>query len=58
MPHWIQNAIKHKGALRRELHAPDGKPIPPNKLRGAAAKGGTLGQRARLAMTLKGLRKG
>jgi hypothetical protein len=54
---WIQNAIKKPGALRAELGAKPGKPIPAKKLAAAAKKPGKLGQRARLAETLKGLKK-
>ena len=54
---WIQGAIKEKGALHRELGVPEGKKIPAKKLSKAAKKGGKLGRRARLAETLKGLRK-
>jgi len=50
---WIQNAIKKPGALHKELHVPAGKNIPAKKLAKAADKGGKLGQRARLAETLK-----
>jgi len=49
---WIQKAIKKPGALRKQLGAKKGKPIPKAKLRAAAKKGGTLGKRARLAITL------
>lgn len=52
---WIQKAIKKPGALREQLGAKDN--IPSGKLRKAAKKGGKLGRRARLAMTLKKLRK-
>ena len=55
---WIQSAIKHKGALREELHIKKGKKIPEKKLEKAEKAGGTLGKRARLAETLKHLRKG
>ncbi len=54
---WIQKAIKHPGALRKELHAKKGKPIPRKKLDAAAKKGGKLGERARMAKTLSKLRK-
>ena len=54
---WIQKAIKKPGALRKELGAKEGKPIPAKKLAAAAKKPGKLGQRARLAETLKGLKK-
>lgn len=53
---WIQGAIKHPGALHKQLGVPAGKKIPASKLSAAAAKGGKLGQRARLAQTLKGMR--
>jgi len=51
---WIQKAIKKPGALREELDTPAGKKIPAKKLNAAAKKPGKLGQRARLAKTLKG----
>jgi hypothetical protein len=54
---WIQQAIKKKGALRSELGAKPGKPIPAKKLAAAAQKPGKVGQRARLAQTLKKLGK-
>ena len=54
---WIQKAIKKPGALRKELGAKPGKPIPAAKLAAAAKKPGKLGKRARLAETLKGLKK-
>lgn len=50
---WIKSAIKHVGALHKELGVPMSKNIPTGKLKKAAASGGKLGQRARLAMTLK-----
>ena len=54
---WIQSAIKKPGALREALGAKEGKPIPAKKLAAAAKKPGKMGQRARLAQTLKGLKK-
>lgn len=56
---WIQKAIdpKKKGALRETLGVKAGKDIPAKKLTAAAKKGGKLGQRARLAKTLKGFKK-
>lgn len=54
---WIQKAIKKPGALRAELGAKPGKPIPAKKLAVAAKKSGKIGQRARLAQTLKGMKK-
>ncbi len=54
---WIEQATKHRGALRKELHAKPGKPIPAATLRAAAKKPGVEGKRARLAITLKKLNK-
>jgi len=54
---WIKDAIKRPGALREELKVPKGKTIPAKKLAAAAKKPGKLGQRARLAETLKGMKK-
>lgn len=54
---WIKDAIKKPGALREQLGAKSGEPIPAKKLAAAAKKPGKLGQRARLAETLKGLKK-
>ena len=53
---FIQKAIKKPGALRAELGAKKGEPIPAEKLAKAAKASGKLGQRARLAETLKGLK--
>lgn len=55
---WIQSAIKpqNKGALHRDLGVPHGQKIPSSKLKAAAAKGGKVGARARLAVTLKGMK--
>ena len=50
---WIQKAIKKPGALRSALGVKEGKPIPTKKLAKAAKAPGKLGQRARLAQTLK-----
>jgi hypothetical protein len=55
---WIQKAIKKPGALRAQLGAKPGKPIPAAKLAKAAKSKGKLGQRARLAQTLKKMSKG
>jgi hypothetical protein len=51
---WIAKAVKHPGALRESLHVPMGKNIPAKALNKAAKAPGKLGQRARLAKTLKG----
>jgi hypothetical protein len=53
---WIAGAVKKPGALRSALGAKKGKPIPEKKLAAAAKKPGKLGQRARLAETLKGFK--
>lgn len=53
---WIAGAIKKPGALRAALGAKEGQPIPAKKLAAAAQKPGKIGQRARLAETLKGLK--
>jgi hypothetical protein len=50
---WIQEAIKKPGALRSALGVKEGKTIPAKKLAAAAKAPGKLGQRARLAQTLK-----
>lgn len=50
---WIQKAIKKPGALRKSLGVKGDKPIPAKKLSAATQKPGKLGQRARLAQTLK-----
>jgi hypothetical protein len=49
---WIAGAIKHPGALHRQMGVPQGQKIPKGRLAAAAAKGGLLGKRANLAMTL------
>jgi len=54
---WIQKAIKKPGALKKELGVKAGKTIPAKKLTAAAKKPGVTGQRARLAETLKGMKK-
>jgi hypothetical protein len=53
---WIQKAIKKPGALRSELGVKEGKKIPAAKLTKAAKAPGKMGQRARLAQTLKKLK--
>lgn len=53
---WIQKAISKPGALRSALGVKEGKTIPAKKLSAAAKKPGKLGQRARLAQTLKGMK--
>ena len=53
---WIQKAIKKPGALRKSLGIKKGEKIPAKKLAAAAKKKGKIGQRARLAQTLKKMR--
>ena len=54
---WIQKAIEKPGALHKQLGVPAGEKIPTGTLAAAAEKGGKLGKRARLAMTLKKLKE-
>lgn len=54
---WIKKAIKKPGALRSSLGVKKGKKIPAKKLAAAAKKPGKMGQRARLAQTLRGFKK-
>jgi hypothetical protein len=55
--HWIGKLHLKRGALHKEMGIPEGKKIPAKRLAAAAKKGGKEGRRARLAETLKGLRK-
>lgn len=54
---WIGKAIKKPGALHEDLGVAKDKPIPAKKLAKAAKEKGKVGARARLAETLRGLRK-
>jgi len=57
---WIQGAINpaKKGALRKSLHVKKGEKIPEAKLKKAEhSKNPTMAKRARLAETLKNMRK-
>ena len=54
---WIQGAIKKPGALKKAMGIKKGEKIPAKKLAAAAKKPGKMGQRARLATTLKKLGK-
>lgn len=54
---WIKGAIKKPGALHEQLGVPKGEKIPAKKLAKAAKAPGKLGQRARFAEVLKGMRK-
>jgi len=52
--HWIKGAIKHPGALHRELGIPEGQKIPASKIEKAThSDNPTLRRRANLAQTLK-----
>lgn len=55
--HWIAGAIKHPGALHSELGIPEGQKIPMGTLKTAAKHSGKEGRRARLAETLKKMKK-
>ena len=54
---WIKDAIKKPGSLKKSLGVKSGEKIPAKKLATAAKAPGKMGQRARLAQTLKGLKK-
>jgi len=54
---WIASAIKKPGALRKSLGVKKGETIPAAKLEAASKKPGKMGQRARLAQTLKKMAK-
>ena len=54
---WIKKAIKKPGQLRKDLGIKKGQKIPAAKLNAAAKRKGKVGQRARLAKTLKRMRK-
>lgn len=53
---WIKAAIKHKGALHKQLGIPQSQKIPHSTLAAASKQPGTLGRRARLAIELSGFR--
>lgn len=55
---WIAGAIKKEGALRKAMGVKKGQTIPKGKLKAAASKGGKIGKRANLAITLSKLRRG
>lgn len=54
---WVQGAIKRPGQLHRDLGVPQGQKIPAAKLASAAKRDDKIGQRARLAETMKGWKK-
>jgi hypothetical protein len=51
---WIQKAISKPGSLRKSLGVKAGEKIPVKMLDKVAKKPGKMGQRARLAKTLRG----
>jgi len=57
MSNWIAGAIKHKGALKKELGVPADKTIPKAKLEKAVEAKGREGRRARLALELEKFHK-
>tara|TARA_A100000172_G_C2944003_1_gene76672 strand:+ start:99 stop:338 length:240 start_codon:yes stop_codon:yes gene_type:complete len=54
---WIQKAIKKPGALRKSLGVKKGKTIPISQLKKVAKGDGANARRARLALTLKKMRR-
>lgn len=54
---FIKSAIKKPGQLHKDLGVPQGQKIPAKKLAAAAKMPGKIGQRARFAKTLKGMKK-
>ena len=54
---WLKQAIKKPGALHKDLGVPMGKKIPAKKMAVAAKQSGKVGQRARLAETMKKMGK-
>lgn len=51
---WVQKAITKPGALKKSLGVPADKKIPAKVLNKAAKAPGKMGQRARLAKTMRG----
>ena len=54
---WIQRAIRNPGSLHKQLGIPKSQKIPLTVLRRAASSGVRTSRRARLALTLRKLRK-
>ena len=50
---WIAGSVEKAGTLREELGVPEGQPIPQDLLDRAAKRPGKIGQRARLAKTMR-----
>ena len=57
MANWIKGAIKHPGALKKELGVKADEKIPAEKLKKAEHAKGKEGRRARLAMLLEKMHK-
>lgn len=53
---FIKAAIKRPGELHRDLGVPQNQKIGAEKIEEAAERGGKVGQRARFALVLRGLR--
>ena len=53
MAKWISKAIKKPGQLHKDLGVPQGEKFPAAQIEAAAKRPGKVGQRARLAKTLK-----
>ena len=55
---WIQKAVdpSKKGQLHKDLGVPQDQTIPQSKLKAVAEKGGKVGQRARFALNVRGLK--
>lgn len=55
--HWMESAVKHPGALHKDLGVPQGKKIPEKKIEAAEnSSDPTVARRARLAETFKKFR--
>ena len=54
---WIKSAIQKPGSLRKAMGVKKGEKIPASKLEKASKAPGKMGQRARLAQTIRKLKK-
>lgn len=54
---WVQEAVKNKGGLHESLGVAKGKKIPVARIQAASKKGGKVGRQARLALTLRKMKK-
>lgn len=56
---WLKGAVKHPGALHKDLGVPEGEKIPADKLEAAThSDNPTVAKRAHLAETMKGFHHG